>query len=260
MTQFFSFDSVHIEYNGRPTLHNISFSLREGEILGIIGESGSGKSTIIKSIIDILGNNARITGGKIWFNGENLLELSPQKMRKICGPKIGMIFQDCRSALCPVRSIGSQIHDTFSAHTNTSRSESDRQAVDLLHKFGFKDGKRILNSYPFELSGGMIQRVGIAMAMLLNPSLILADEPTSALDVSVQKQILNEVQRLRDTYNTAVIFVSHNIGVIKTIADSVMVLKNGHIVEYGATQDVFNNPQQDYTKELIAAAPVLRRN
>lgn len=260
MTQFFSFDSVHIEYNGTPTLHNISFSLREGEILGIIGESGSGKSTIIKAIINILGNNARITQGKICFNGTNLLELNQQKMRKICGPKIGMIFQDCRSALCPVRSIGSQIHDTFSAHTHTSRSESDRMALELFQKFGFKDGKRILNSYPFELSGGMIQRVGIAMAMLLNPSLILADEPTSALDVSVQKQILKEIEFVRDSYNTAVILVSHNIGVIKSLADSVMVLKNGHIVEYGATQDIFGNPQQNYTKELIAAAPVLRRN
>ena len=260
MNHLLSFDSVDIRYNNNLVVQDICFSLRSGEILGIIGESGCGKSTILKAIMNILGTNGLVTKGDIWFEGMNLPSLHFNEMRKIYGAKISLVFQDNRSSLCPIRTIGSQIHEIFSAHTNNSRKQSNEEAFDILEKLAFKDPGRILSSYPFELSGGMIQRVGIAMAMLLKPSIILADEPTSALDVAVQRQIIDQFLLLRELYNIAIIFVSHNIKVVSKIADSVIVLKDGLIKEYGPTRQVFCHPQNQYTKTLLAAVPTLRRS
>lgn len=260
MTPLLSLDSLDICFNKQLVAQDISFSLRSGEILGVIGESGSGKSTILKAIMNLLGGNGRVSKGHIWFEGQDIVALPVDVRRKINGAKITMVFQDSRLSLCPVRSIGSQIHEVFLAHTSHSRKHSDAMALEVFSTLAFKDPLRILNSYPFELSGGMIQRVGIGMAMLLQPSLILADEPTSALDVAVQKEIIHQFMHLKERYKTAIVFVSHNIKLIEKISDAVMVLKDGRVVEYGPCDRVFKAPQDAYTKTLLAAAPVLRRH
>jgi ABC-type dipeptide/oligopeptide/nickel transport system ATPase component len=260
MEAILTYDSVEVSYNGTPVLQDISFSLQPGEILGIVGESGSGKSTLVKTAMNLLGQGGLVTRGDIWFQGKNLPDLSPREMRKIYGAGIGMIFQETGAYLCPIRTIGSQIHESLRAHGRTTRGQSDRRALKLFNKLGFRDGQRILNSYCFELSGGMNQRVGIAMAMLHNPPLLLADEPTSALDVSVQKQIVAQMLHLRELYGTAIVLVTHNIGVISAMADSVIVLKDGCMGEYGPAGQVLNYPEDSYTKTLLAAVPKLRRH
>ena len=170
-----------------------------------------------------------------------------------------MIFQSAGSSFCPIRTIEAQLYETMTEHEKTSKAEFLDRAMELLGKLGFEDGKRILGSYPFELSGGMQQRVGIAAAMLLNPSVLLADEPTSALDVSVQKQVVEEMLLVRKTFGTAIILVAHNIGVIGAMADKVLVMKNGEAVEYGDTRQVLGSPQAAYTRQLLSAVPRLRR-
>lgn len=260
MEKFLTYDSVEISYYGAPVVRDIHFSLQPGEILGIVGESGSGKSTIIKAALGILGQGGLVNRGDIWFQGRNLPDLPEREMRKIRGAQIGMIFQDAGASLCPIRTIGDQIYESMAAHGKKDRAESDGRALELLDKLGFQDGKRILGSYSFEMSGGMNQRIGIALAMLMNPSVLLADEPTSALDVTVQKQVIEEILMMRETYGTAIVLVTHNIGVIRAMADSVLVLKDGEIVEYGKARQVLEHPEQGYTRELLAAVPKLRRN
>lgn len=259
-SELFKFDSVEVCYGEKAIVEEISFTLKPGEILGIAGESGSGKSTIIKAALGILGPSGKVTKGDIRFQGKNLPDLTEREMQKIRGAKIGMIFQDAGSSFCPVRTIGDQIYETLAAHETIQRREAEERALELLGKLGFKDGRRILESYSFELSGGMNQRIGIVLAMLLNPSVILADEPTSALDVSVQKQAVEEMLLLRELYGTAMVLVTHNIGVISAMADAVLVLKEGRIVEYGAAKQVLNAPREAYTKELMDAVPKLRRS
>lgn len=256
---FLIYDQVEICYDGKTVAENISFSLSPGEILGIAGESGSGKSTVIRAALGILGQGGRVTRGNIWFKDRNLLSLSEKEMRMIRGAQIGMIFQDATASFCPVRTIGAQIYESMAAHEKISRKESDKKALILFEKLNLHDGKRILNSCPFELSGGMNQRACIAAAMLSGPSVILADEPTSALDVSAQRQVLDEMLLLRKLYGTAFILVSHNIGVISEMADRVMILRRGKIEEYGAAGQVLAAPKSMYTKELLAAVPKLRR-
>lgn len=259
-SELFKYDSVEVCYGEKAIVEEISFTLKPGEILGIAGESGSGKSTIIKAALGILGPSGKVTKGDIRFQGKNLPDLTEREMQKIRGAKIGMIFQDAGSSFCPVLTIGDQIYETLAAHETIQRKEAEERALELLGKLGFKDGRRILESYSFELSGGMNQRIGIVLAMLLNPSVILADEPTSALDVSVQKQAVEEMLLLRELYGTAMVLVTHNIGVISAMADAVLVLKEGKIVEYGAAKQVLNAPREAYTKELMDAVPKLRRS
>ena len=259
MAELLRYDHVDISYNGFLAVKDVSFTLEPGEILGIVGESGCGKSTLIKAAMGLLGSAGMVTRGDIWYKGKNLPDLPPKELRKLNGPELGMIFQSAGSSFCPIRTIGTQLYETMTEHEKTSKAEFLDRAMELLGKLGFEDGKRVLGSYPFELSGGMQQRVGIAAAMLLNPSVLLADEPTSALDVSVQKQVVEEMLLVRDTFGTAIILVAHNIGVIGAMADKVLVMKNGETVEYGKTQQVLENPQADYTRALLSAVPRLRR-
>lgn len=259
MATLLSFNSVDIGFDDKPVVHNVSFSLQAGEILGIVGESGSGKSTIIKAAMGLLDESGRVSRGEIFFKGDNITDFSEQEMRRIRGAQLGMIFQDSAVYLCPIRTIGSQIYETMRAHEKISQQEAKERALTLFHKLGFKECERIWSSYPFELSGGMNQRVGIGMAMLLNPLVLLADEPTSALDVFVQKQVVLEMLRLRDLFGTAIILVTHDIGVVSAMADSILVLQNGKIMEYGKALDILNSPESEYTKMLLSAAPKLRR-
>ncbi len=259
MEALLQYNHVDISYLGQPAVQDVSFSLHSGEILGIVGESGSGKSTLIKAAMGLLGCEGQVTRGDIWFKGKNLPELLPKELRKLCGPELGYIFQSSGSAFCPIRTVGAQLFETMRAHGKITKADFEVQALELLGKLGFADGKRILASYPFELSGGMQQRVGIAAAMLLNPSVLFADEPTSALDVTIQKQVVEEMLMVRETFGTAIVLVTHNLGVIGAMTDRVLVLENGRCVECGSTRQVLSQPRADYTKALLAAVPRLRR-
>ena len=259
MKEILRYEHVDISYNGAVAVQDVSFSLCEGEILGIVGESGSGKSTLIKAAMGLLGPSCLVTRGDIWYKGKDLPDLSEKEIRKLNGPEIGMIFQSAGSSFCPIRTVGAQLYESMTEHEQLSRGEFRSRATELLQKIGFENGQRILDSYPFELSGGMQQRVGIAAAMLMNPSILLADEPTSALDVSVQKQVVEEMLLVRRTFGTAIVLVTHNIGVIGAMADRVLVMKNGRTVEYGETRQVLEHPREDYTRTLMSAVPKLRR-
>ena len=259
MKELLSYRAVEISYNGIPAVRDVSFTLQPGEILGIVGESGSGKSSLIRGALGILGQGGLVTQGEILYRDRNLPDLTEKELRKIRGAQIGMIFQDAGAALCPVRTIGSQIFESLSAHRKITRKESDTEALELFARLGFREGERILAGYPFELSGGMNQRVGIAMAMLLKPEILLADEPTSALDVSIQRQAVEELLLLRELYGTALVLVTHNLGVVRAMADTVLILKAGEAVEYGPALQVLEDPRAEYTKELLAAVPVLER-
>jgi len=260
MDALLTYDSVEISFGGTPVVRNISFSLQSGEILGLVGESGSGKSTIIKAAIGILGSNGMVTKGDIWFEGKNLPDLPEKEMRRIRGRKIGMIFQDAGASLCPIRTIGEQIFESMVAHRSITKARAKESALELFDKLRFQNGERIWNSYPFELSGGMNQRAGIAIAMLTSPAVLLADEPTSALDAAVQRQVVEEMLELRKMFDTAIILVTHDIGVVSAMADTVLVLQQGNKVEYGGAREVLDNPQNDYTRKLLSAVPKLRRS
>ena len=259
MEDLLRYDHVDVCYNGVPAVQDVSFTLRPGEILGIVGESGCGKSTLLKAAMGLLGSSGMVTRGDIWYRDKNLPDLPARELRKLNGPELGMIFQSAGSSFCPIRTVGAQLYEVMTQHGSVTKKDFERRALELLEKLGFEDGRRILRSYPFELSGGMQQRVGIAAAMLLKPKVLLADEPTAALDVSVQKQVLEELLLLRKTYGTAIVLVAHNIGVIGAMADRVLVMQDGKTVEYGETQQVLQNPQSSYTRALLAAVPRLRR-
>ena len=250
---------MEVSFNGLPVTHDVSFTLHSGEILGIVGESGSGKSTLLKAAMGLLGNGGLVTRGDIWFRGRDLPDLKEKEMRKIRGAEIGMIFQDAGASLCPIRTIGDQIYESMIAHDTITREKAKEKALSLFEKLQFRNGQRIWDSYPFELSGGMNQRAGIAISMLMEPSVLLADEPTSALDVAVQKQVVQEMLHLRGIFGTAIMLVTHDIGVVSAMADTVLVLKDGHVMEYGPIQQVLQAPQDPYTQELLDAVPKLRR-
>lgn len=257
MDKILEYNNVTIQYGSNKAVEDISFTLEKGEVLGIVGESGSGKSTIIKAAMGLLDSAGKVTQGSITYKEISLLNLSDKKRREINGPKLGMIFQFAGSSFCPVRKIKSQLYEIVLSHEDISKDEFGNRVDKLLDKLGFEDKERILESYPDELSGGMQQRVGIIAAMLLNPKVLLADEPTSAMDVTIQKQAVEEMLRVRNVFGTSIVLVTHNIGVVKAMADKVLVLKKGHIVETGKTLDIISSPTQEYTKKLMAAVPRL---
>ena len=217
------------------------------------------KSTVLKAAMNLLGKGGLVTRGDIWFKDMDIPDLSDKQMRKINGPEIGMIFQNSGSAFCPIRTVGDQLYEAMRAHEKISKEHFGIKATELFEKIGFNDVQRILKSYPFELSGGMQQRVGVAAAMLMNPKVLLADEPTSALDVSIQKLVIDEMLKVREMFGTSMIIVSHNIGVIGAMADNVIVMKDGQIIEYGTKDEVLNSPKEEYTKKLMSAVPRLKR-
>lgn len=260
MAELLKYNHVDISYNGKTAVSDMSFTLHEGEILGIAGESGSGKSSLIKAALGLLGPNGLVTRGDIYYKGRNITDLHQKERQKINGIEISMIFQNAGLSFSHIRTIDEQLYESMKEHQYISKKDYHQQAEELLKTLQFKDPERILRSYPFELSGGMQQRVGIASAMLLHPKILLADEPTSALDVSTQKQVVEEMLNIRNIYNTAIILVTHNIGVVKAMADTVLIMKDGKMVEYGRTEQIFTMPKQHYTKELLASVPVLRRD
>ena len=235
-------------------LNGVSFEIKEGEIFGLVGETGCGKSVTAMSILRLLPSNAQISG-KILFKGENLLEKSEEEMRKIRGKEISIIFQDPMTSLNPLFKIGDQMLDIITHHEKMNKENAWEHAKNLLTAVGLSDPERILNSYPHELSGGMRQRIMIAMALSSNPSLLIADEPTTALDVTIQKQILELILKLRDEYNFSVLLITHDLGVVAEVCDRVGVMYAGNIVEVAPTEEIFENPLHPYTKGLLSVVP-----
>lgn len=237
-------------------VNGINLDIKKGETLGLVGETGAGKTTIAKSILRILPNpQAEIVSGEIVFNGENILQISEKEMRRIRGNKIAMIFQDPMTALNPIQTVGDQIAEAIKRHNNVSRSEAQKHACDMLELVGIKMER--YDEYPHEFSGGMKQRVVIAMALTCNPSLLLADEPTTALDVTIQAQVLELMQDLRNKLNTAVIMITHDLGVVADFCERVAVIYAGEVVESGKVEQIFDNPQHPYTIGLFNSLPRL---
>ena len=238
-----------------PTIEHFNLSMKKGEIISVVGESGSGKTTVIRAVLGALPGAGQVTSGDILFHGESLLKNSKSDWRKIRGSKMSMIFQDCGGTLNPIRKIGSQYVEYIRTHQSMTKKEAWDKAVSMLTKMRLPDAENIMNSYPYQLSGGMRQRVGIAMAMTFNPELLLADEPTSALDVTTQAQIVRQMMELRDDFGTGIIIVTHNIGVAAYMADQLIVMHHGKVVDHGTREEVLNNPTSDYTTKLLEAVP-----
>jgi oligopeptide/dipeptide ABC transporter ATP-binding protein len=236
-------------------VRNISFSVDKGETLCIVGESGSGKSITSLSIMGLLPSNGDIVEGSIRLEGQELVSLTDEQLQPYRGNKMSMIFQEPMTALNPVFTIGYQLQEPLFIHRKLSKKEAKEESIKLLAKVGIPNPEEKLNQYPHQLSGGMRQRVMIAMALACEPSLLLADEPTTALDVTIQAQILDLIEELKEQMGMGVIFVTHDMGVVAEIADRVMVMYAGEVVETGDAETIFTNPQHPYTKGLLAAVP-----
>lgn len=238
-------------------VEHVSLSVGEQEIVSIVGESGSGKTTLIRAILGILPPGGTVTEGKILFQGKNILELDETSLQKLRGTEIAMIFQDVGASLDPIRIVESQYRESILAHRKMEKVDCRSLEKEMLAKMHLTDPERVMVSYPFELSGGMKQRVGIAMSMTARPRLLLADEPTSALDVTIQAEVVREMKKLREQYETAIILVTHNMGVASYISDKIGVMCKGELVEFGKRDDVIFHPKHEYTKKLLAAVPRL---
>ncbi len=239
---------------------DVSFSLNKGEVLGLVGESGCGKSVTSQSIMRLIPEPpGKIEQGKILFDGQDIATLPLKEMKSIRGNRISMIFQEPMTSLNPVKTIGWQIGEMFRLHRNTDRKESLEMAVDMLAKVQIPEPDKRIKAFPHQLSGGMRQRAMIAMALSCNPEILIADEPTTALDVTVQAQILDLMKRLKKDFNTAILMITHDLGVIADIADRVMVMYAGKAVESASTLEIFENPCHPYTQGLLGSVPILGR-
>lgn len=251
-TQFFTQDGVVNAVNG------ITYSLDEGETLGVVGESGCGKSVGVMSLIKLIPSPpGKVVGGEVRFDGNNLLDMSDNEIRSIRGNKIGMIFQDPMTSLNPVLTIGRQIGEALELHLNMDKSQSRARTVELLELVGIPSAADRVDDYPHQFSGGMRQRVMIAMGLSCNPQLLIADEPTTALDVTIQAQIVDLVKNLRDELGMAIIWITHDLGVVAGLADRIMVMYAGRIVEEAPVKELFANPRHPYTLGLIGSLPRL---
>jgi ABC-type dipeptide/oligopeptide/nickel transport system ATPase component len=238
-----------------PAVDDVSFSIARGETLGLVGESGSGKSVTAFSILRLLQSPGRITAGRVVFDGRDLLALTEDEMREVRGAGISLIFQEPMTALNPVMRVGDQIAEALLVHGKASRAEARARAVELLEAVKIGDATRRVRDYPHQLSGGMRQRVMIAIALACQPPLVIADEPTTALDVTIQAQVLELLRELKARYNLALLLITHDFGVIAEMADRVAVMYQGRLVEHGSVREVLRRPSHNYTRNLLAAVP-----
>ena len=238
-------------------LNGVSFSMEEGEVLGIVGESGSGKSVTAYSVMGLTAYPGKLIGGTINFNGHQIDKMSEKEMRKIRGNEVSIIFQDPMTSLNPVYTIGNQITEVICLHTGKSKKEAHDRAKELLELVGINEPAKRLKQYPHELSGGMRQRVMIAIALACEPKLLIADEPTTALDVTIQAQILELMQELRKKLGMSIIMITHDLGVVASMCERIAVMYAGQIVEYGTADEIFYEPKHEYTKGLIKSIPKL---
>lgn len=260
---FLSVKDVFVEYTSAGdvihAVNGVSFELERGKTIGLVGETGAGKTTIAKTILRILPDPpAKIKGGQVWLEGEDLMAKSEAEMRKIRGRKISMIFQDPMTSLNPVQRVGDQIAEVVKLHEDVSKAEALNKAMDMLELVGIPAVRAA--EYPHQFSGGMKQRVIIAMALACNPELLLADEPTTALDVTIQAQVLDMINRLKKNFNTAMIMITHDLGVVAEVCDDVAVIYAGEVVEYGSKEEIFDHPSHPYTKGLFGALPELDKD
>ncbi len=246
-------EHASITYDGvKDAVRDVSLSVEEGQIVGIVGESGSGKSTLLHSILGLLPRGAA-TKGRFELFGKDIRSMSEKDLLRMRGQDVAMIFQDTGRYMNPISRVGKQYTEFLQVHGMKSKQECREVEREMLSRVHLHDADRVLHSYPFELSGGMRQRVGIAMAMTLRPKLLLADEPTSALDVTVQAQVVFEMMELRRKYGTTIIMVTHNMGVAAYMSDVIGVMQHGKMVEWGKTEDVISHPTQEYTKALLGS-------
>ena len=241
-------------------VYDFDLELKAGEIVGLVGESGSGKSMSALAIAGLLSRRDMHKRGQILVDGLELLTCERSKLRKIQGNEISMIFQEPMTSLNPVKRIGWQIEESLQIHTELNKEERYQKAIEMMKEVQLPDPERLYRQYPHELSGGMRQRVMIAAAMICNPRILIADEPTTALDVTIQAQIVELLKRMNREKQTSILFISHDLSLVKQLCERVLVMKGGYIVETGLTQEVFAHPKEEYTQRLIAAIPKVKRN
>lgn len=250
-------NNVTISYGDHPTVTDFTMTLKKGEIASLVGESGSGKTTVIRAVLGLLPGGGKVTKGDILFEGKSLLKNTSEEWRDLRGTDISMIFQDSGAMLNPIRKIGNVFVEYIRTHEKISRRDAWEKGIKMLERMRLPSGDNIMKSYPFQLSGGMRQRVGIAMAMTFQPRLLLADEPTSALDVTTQAQIVRQMMELRDEYGTSIIMVTHNLGVAAYMSDQIVVMKEGKIMDMGDRYEILKGGRSVYTRELLDAVPSL---
>lgn len=243
------------EATERNAINGISFDIGMGEIVGLVGESGSGKSVTAMSICGLTSHKRADIFGSIVFEGEDVLKMNEKQLREYRGSKVGVIFQEPMTSMNPLLKVGVQIEEPLKIHTDLSKSERYVKAIEAMKMAELDDAEDVYNKYPHELSGGMLQRCMIASAIITKPALLIADEPTTALDVTIQAQIIELLKKLNKDNNMAILFISHDLNVVKKLCSRVIVMRSGKVVESGVIDDVFNSPQDDYTKALIAAIP-----
>ncbi len=236
-------------------LNDVSLHLKEGEVLGIVGESGSGKSVTAYSLMGLTASPGKLLGGELYFNGHHINDMTEKEFQKMRGKEVSIIFQDPMTSLNPVYTVGNQIREVLKLHTDKSRSEIKDRAIELLRLVGINEPEKRIKQYPYELSGGMRQRVMIAIALACEPKLLIADEPTTALDVTIQAQILELMMNLKEQLGMAIMIITHDLGVVASMCDHIAVMYAGNIVEYGKTDDIFYNPKHEYTKGLLRSIP-----
>lgn len=251
--------SFHTDKGEVKAVNGVTFNLEKGKILGIVGESGSGKSVTAYSIMRILEKNGRITEGKILYKGQDIAEFSEKQMREFRGKCCSIIFQDPMTSLNPVFTVGNQLKEAIELHTDRKGKEAEARAIEMLTLVGVNEPEKRVKQYPYELSGGMRQRVMIAMALACDPDILIADEPTTALDVTIQAQILELMQSLQKKLGMAIIMVTHDLGVIADMCDEIIVMYGGRVCERGTAEDIFYRPHHEYTKGLLRSIPNVDR-
>ncbi|MGH2319321.1 ABC transporter ATP-binding protein [Planococcus sp. SE5232] len=252
--------AVNTPHGALPLVQNLELDLTPGKVLGLVGESGSGKTVTCMALLQLLNPKSMTVEGSIQLHGQELNGLKQKEMRRVLGKEIGFIMQNPMNAFTPVYTIGNQFVETIRTHTALTKKQAIELAVSSLESMNLKEPSKIMKMYPFQLSGGMLQRVMIAISMCLRPSVVIADEPTTALDVTNQLQVLRELDRLRTECGTTILLISHDLGVISELADDVAVMRNGRIIEKADVFQLFDHPMHEYTKKLLQARPVLPVN
>lgn len=250
-------DNITISYGKNPTVKDFNLHMKKGQIVSLVGESGSGKTTVIRAVLGLLPGGGKVTAGDIVYDGRSLLNISKNEWNKMRGTEISMIFQDSGAMMNPTKRVGEVFVEYLQTHEKISKKDAWAKGVMMLEKMRLPSGDNVMNSYPFQLSGGMRQRVGIAMGMTYSPKLLLADEPTSALDVTTQAQIVRQMMELRDTYGTSIIVVTHNLGVAAYMSDYIVVMKHGVVEDQGDRDHILHHSDNEYTRRLLDAVPSL---